>query len=211
MLFLLYPCFFYGQADRKYSLKIFEEKLAGELEKFFYYPDVNRNLQFVFVVGNYGNTANLNDRGINKFIVSLIRKTAEKKNLRYSFAKNADSVSNDSVYYIVKMDEIILETKYPGFKKNRFLGEKTLVRKITGNITVDMHSNDGKFSHKDKVLLDYTDEIDYDTYESYESLEYDFTKAKPPKTGAFESLIFPVLLVTASAAATILFFIIRSK
>jgi len=207
ILLLLYPAINYGQSEKKFTLEIFEQRISGELEKFFYYPDVNRNLQFVFIV-----TAKNDKEAINtRFITSVIKKTAEKDNIRYSFANNTESLSKDSNYYIIRINNFKLQTKYPKFIKNKFLGDKTLERDISGNINVDMQSADNSFSHNENIIINYRDVIEYDTYESYETAEYEFTKAKPPKVSALESVIFPVLLVTISAAATILFFTIRSK
>ena len=207
ILILLFPAVVSGQSAKKYTLEIFEEGLASGLEKLFYLPDVNRNYQFVFVV----NEPNIRGAIHNNFIKSVIRKTAEKDNIRYSFTDNPDSISKDSVFYIIYTSQVELETKYPRFIKNRFLGDKTIERNITGNIFADMRSSDNTFSHRENIALRYTDEIEYDSYKSYESPEYIFTTAKPPHTGAFESVLFPALLVTISAAATILFFTIRSK
>lgn len=207
ILLLLYSAVCPAQVQKKYTLEIFEKGISGELEKLFYYPDVNRNFQFVFVVTGSDNKGALD----SKFITSIIRKTAEKDNIRFSFTDSPDKLSKDSVFYIIKITDINLVTKYPRFIKNRFLGDKTLERNIAANIAVDMKSSDNTFSHKDNIVFNYHDEIDYDTYDSYESVEFGFTKAKPPKVSAFESVLFPVLLVTVSAAATILFFTIRSK
>jgi len=207
---LLLPAAVSGQPAKKFTLEIFELGISTEIEKFFYLPDVNRNFQFIFVVNGYGRSGFDTDK--NRFIVSVIKKTAEKNNIRYSFVMDSpETLSNDSVYYMVKVSDINLETKYPKFKKNRFLGDKTLERNVTSNINVDMHSSDNKFAHKNNIVLQYSDEIDYDSYESYESLEYDFTKGRPPKVNALESILFPALLVAISTATTILFFTIRSK
>ncbi len=197
-----------SQGTKKYTLEIFEDNISSELEKIFYLPDVNRNLQFVFVVKDNDNANK--DNSQRSFITSLIRKTAEKNNVRYSISKDTVTLSNDSAFYVVKIGDIKLSTKYPRFKKNNFLGEKTIVRQIDGNISVEIESIDKKYSHNNNIVLHYTDEIDYDSYTAYES-EYSFTKSIPPNVSTTESLIFPVLLVVFSAAATILFFAIRSK
>lgn len=208
---LLFPAVIWGQPVKKFNLEVFEEGISSGIEKFFYYPDVNRNFQFVFIVSDNVNSG-LKKSAITRFLTSIIRKTAEKDNIRYSIAKDSSQgISNDSVYYIVKISDINLKTYYPRFIKNRFLGDKTIERKINGSANIDMQSSDSKFSHSENVVLQYNDEIDFDTYESYETLEYDFTMAKPPQANAFESFLFPALLVTVSAVATVLFFTIRSK
>src|SRR5438477_10786159 len=114
---LLFPAVVSGQSAKKYTLEIFEEGIAAGLEKLFYYPDVNRNYQFVFVVKESDIKGAVN----NRFIKSVIRKTAEKDNIRYSITDNPDSLSGDSVFYIINASNIHLETKYPRFRKHRFL------------------------------------------------------------------------------------------
>jgi len=196
----------------KTNLEIFEESISGELEKFFYYPGINRNFQFIFIV-NPKERGGINDSsaGETKFLTGLIKKTASGNKLNFSFAKESGSVKPDTSFYFVELQVIKLETRYSGFKKNRFLGEKTLSRTVEAKIAVNIGSNDQKFTLTDLITAKKEDEINFDGYESLESAQYYFTRSNSPGISVVERIVFPVLLISATAVTTILFFIIRSK
>ena len=197
----------------KTNLEIFEESISGELEKLIYSPGINRNIQFIFIVNPKEQGSGTNDSSTDetKFLTGLIKKTASANKLNFSFAKDAGSVKPDTGCYFVELQVLKLETKYTGFKKNRFLGEKTLSRTVEAKIAVNIGSNDQKFTLTDLINTRKEDEINFDGYESLESAQYYFTRSNPPDVSVFERILFPVLLISATAVTTILFFIIRSK
>ncbi len=215
-IFILTLTFFctiaFSQQKPKTNLEVFEELITAGLEKYLYYPDLHREYQFVFVVDQpeSGNSVNKVSSRV-KFLTSIIKKTSGNNNLHYSFASNLNNIQSDSVYNLVVLHIKNLETRYPGFKKNKFLGDKTLTRNILINIAIDIKSSDNKFTLSDFIKSNYSDEVNLDDYENLESQQYEFTKAEPPQIGAFESIVFPLVLVSSTAAATLLFFIIRSK
>jgi hypothetical protein len=190
----------------KPNLEIMEQNISGELEKFFFYPDINRSLQFVFFV-----ESPKGDKTQKRFIESVIRKTAEKNKIRVSFSKDKEMTSGDSAYYKAKVDIIKLKTSYPKFGKNQFLGEKSLVRDITSDLAIDITQSSGAQVIKDNITTTYKGGIPFDDFERYQSEEYLFTQSEPPDVSFLESIIFPAAIVTVSAVATLLFFTIRSK
>lgn len=192
--------------NKKTNLEILEQNISGELDKFFYYPDVNRGLQFVFFVHS-----SKKENNETKFIQSVIKKTADKNKIKISFAKDENSLSTDSAYYKADVDIIRLNTNYPKFGKNRFLGEKTLVREITSDLDIEITHNNGASLIDDKINTVYKGEIPYDNYEQFQTDEYRFTRAVPPNISFIETIIFPAAIIVVSAAATILFFTVRSK
>jgi hypothetical protein len=201
----------YSQDGRKTNIEVFDNIITAGLEKFMYYPGLNRNFEFIFIVNpveSGGSSKRADD--INRYLSSIIKKTASSNKLNFSIAQDTFSVSKDSGYNAVALQVFELETKYTGFKKNKFLGEKTLERNIKVNIGVNITSASG-FSLSDKILSDYKDEVKYDDSENLEASQYSFTHAVVPKISSFETIVFPVLLIVVSAAATILFFTIRSK
>lgn len=155
------------------------------------------------------------DNTDRKFIESVIKKSAEKNSLKVSFAKDENMESQDSAYYKAKIDIIKLRTSYPRFGKNTFLGEKTLVREISSDLAVEIkhHTASGGAATviKDNITTIYKGEIQYDDFEQYQTESYKFTQSVPPDISFLESIIFPAAIVLVSAAATILFFTIRSK
>lgn len=222
LILLVQQSGFYGQLSnnklesKKTNLEILEQNISGELEKIFYYPDINRDMQFVFLV-----KAENKDNTQKKFIESVIKKTAERNKIKVSFPKddnmnpdkiNPDNlISNDSSYYKALVTIIKLGVSYPRFGKNRFLGEKTLVRKIISDLDIEITQNNGTKIIEDNINTEYEGEIEYDDYEQLQNSEYSFTRGVPPDISLIETIIFPAAIVLLSAAATVLFFTIRSK
>ncbi len=199
-------CFGQANTNAKTNLEIMEQNISGELEKFFYYPDVNRELQFVFFVESAKH-----DKAEKRFIESVIKKTAEKNKLRISFSKDKEMRSADSAYYMAKVDITKLRTSYPRFGKNKFLGEKTLEREVSSDLDIEIKLNTGTTVVKDDITTIYKGLIPLDDYEQYQTEDYKFTQSLPPNIGFIETIIFPAAIVVVSAVATILFFTIRSK
>jgi len=201
-----------GQSEPKKNIEIFEESISAALEKYYYYPGVNRNNVFIFAVNPLeqgGNNESADEA--SRFLKGIIKKTASGNNLKFSFADDPSIISNDTAYNLLILQIVNLETKYTGFKKNRFLGSKTLIRNIITNISVELKTSDGNINLKDIIKNTTQDEVDYDNYQQLESAGYDFTMGTPPSVSAFERIIFPVLLICVTAAATVIFFTIRSK
>jgi hypothetical protein len=109
------------------------------------------------------------------------------------------------------LNVLSMETRYPGFVKNRFLGTKTINRNIIVNISAELKTSDGAVNIKDTISSIAADEVDFDNYEQLESSDYDFTAGVPPSVSTIERIFFPVLVICVTAAATILFFAIRTK
>ena len=199
-------CLLLGQTSKKTNLEVLEQDISGELEKILFYPDVNRDIQFVFYV-----TSVSKDKNEKKFIESVIKKTADKNRLKISFSKDEQMLSTDSFYNKVNIGIIKLNTAYTKLVKNKFLGDKSIERVVSSELSIEISTNLEETKVKDKILTSYKGEIPYESYENFETGEYSFTQSIPPNISWFETIIFPAVIVTVSAAATILFFIIRSK
>ena len=199
-------CLLQGQTSKKTNLEVLEQDISGELEKIFYYPDVNRDIQFVFYVTSAGK-----DKNEKKFIESVIKKTADKDKLKIGFSKDEQMLSADSVYNKVRIEIVKLNTDYTKLVKNQFLGDKSIQRIVTSELSIDITTNRDILVVKDRILTTYKDEIPYENYEEFESTEYRFTQSMPPNISWLETIIFPAVIITVSALASILFFIIRSK
>jgi hypothetical protein len=217
-LLLFLPNVYYCQPSdnnpkqEKTNLEIFEENILTQLQKYIYYPGIDRDFIFVFTVNSMQGGGNVKRGEIEtRFMNNIIKKFGESNKLKFSFINNPSELKLDSNYNIVLLQVYNLETVYPGFKKNKFLGEKTLTRSIKIKIGIEITSSDRKFNLKDFIYSDYKDEIGYDEYKKLESPPYEFTMGKVPDTGMFERIIFPIVLITASAAVIVLFFAIRTK
>ena len=209
-VFLLFTAVFshglFAQSSIKSNLSVFEQEISGELDKIFYYPEVNRDVKFVFFV-----TSARENNEEKKFIESVIRKNAEKNRLKIAFAKDEQMDASDSIYNKCRIVIQKLKTSYPKLIKDGFLGEKTMRREVTSLLNVTLTSSNGTILVSDDINTKYADEILYEDYEVYQSSEYLFTQSSPPDISFFESIFFPAAVVTLSAVAAILFFTIRSK
>lgn len=205
-------CSSFSQEKKRTNLEIFDETISAELEKIFFYPGMNREVSFIFSINPEERGGSDNKSGSSsKYLGNLVKKTASENELNFSIADNLSNIKTDSAYNLVVLQIIKLETLYRGFAKNKFLGEKTLLRSIIIDIAVDFKAAGEDLSSKRIIKYDLEDEIDFDSYKQMESPLYDFTRGEPPLVSTFERIIFPVLIICVTAAATILFFTIRSK
>jgi hypothetical protein len=208
LLFLYINCS--GQVKPKSNLEIFEKTISNELERLFYYPGVDRSAPFIFVISS-GDTRNNHNTEVIKFLTGLVKKTASGNNLNFSIAPDSGNIKTDSVYFLFLLKVNKLMTSYPEFVKNKFLGEKVMRRNITADIPLRIIRKESDFKINDTIKMNYTDEVDLENYKDLESYDYYFTQGRPPAVGIIEKTFFPALLIVVSAAATLLFFIIRTK
>jgi len=209
-VFLLFAGFFMAgstaQSQVKSNLVVFEQEISGELDKFFFYPQIERDRKFVFWVSSVKK-----NKEEKKFIESVIKKNAEKNKLKIAFAKDEQMDAPDTVYNKCRITIEKLKTEYTKLIKNRFLGEKSMQRKVTSELGIEISGSQGSMLVNDVIKTNYEDEIPYDDYNVYESSEYKFTQSIPPNISFLESIIFPAAVVTLSAVAAILFFTVRTK
>lgn len=204
ILFGLNLCF--AQSVKKNNLEILEQDISAELEKFYFYPGINREIPFVFYVESAGK-----NKEEKKFIEYVIKKTAAANELNFSLAKDELQAPGDSAFNRVRIDILKIKTEYPSFGKNTFLGDKTIRRKLITELKIKITSSDNHEIVSENVSTSYRGNIPYDDYQNFQTGEYSFTQSVPPDISLFETILFPALIVTASAIATVLFFTIRSK
>ncbi len=203
----------YSQKNYKTNIEVFDELITKGLDKFIFYPGLDRNNNFLFVITTNSNdirNSKYKDDEI-KYLTSVIKKKSGAEKLKFSLLYDQNKIPRDSNYNIFILNINNLSTLYKGFIKNEFLGEKTINRVINVNIGVSIRTNDNKLSLDDSITETFHDEVKLDDYENVESTQYLFVQNNPPEINSFESIVFPVLLITVSAAATLLFFIIRTK
>ena len=113
--------------------------------------------------------------------------------------------------YSLILKDIVLKTEYKKVKSNLLLGKK--VKRIV-NLKYDFTIKSE--TSRDVIFLKYftetcEDTLNYENVNEVESSGYSFTKGKMPEETLFEKILVPGIAVVASAAAIILFFVIRSK
>lgn len=209
LLLLLTACSVYSQ-NKKTNLETFEEQISEKLERIVLSSGLNvKDNALLLTITSAKESRNEETPEEVKFLTNITKKIAATNNIRYYLSEGTQT-SDTNIYKVyIKANE--LKTGYNGFKKNKFLGEKTMNRNIKADVNVFITSTDGTPLINETITVNHNDEIPYDEYDSYESSQFQFTQGTPPKVGAFENLFFPVLLVAASAAAILAFFIIRTK
>lgn len=200
----------FSQISSKTNLEIFESDISSGIEKVILYPEINRDQKFIFLIISENRNKNRNKEE-KKFFEQVLRKTADKNNISYSFAKDEKMEAPDSVYNRLTIKINRLNTYYPGFIKNGFLGEKTMKRRIISEMEIIIKNNSSSILAEENLNSNFFDEIFFEDYSRYESPEYKFTQSTPPGLSLVESIIFPAAVITASAVAALLFFSIRSK
>ena len=206
----------YGQKNYKTNLEIFDSIITAGFENVLYHPEVDRNIGFVFVIHQNDsiksdNGKKLSNNQVSRYLKNIIKKVANSEKIIFGFVNDESEIKMDSIYNLCILTPFIMSTKYNGFAKNKFLGEKTINRNIIVKISVNTSSSDGKIKFNNFIQSNYRDDVDLDNYEYIESSEYGFARSDPPEISEFESIVFPALLVLLSAGATVLFFIIRTK
>jgi len=191
-----------GQA--RPNLEIFDKEISGQLERIFYKPDLRRDVQFIFWVRSLNNK----EEEV-KFIVSVIKKTAERMKIRAGFSEQ--TTSTDSVYNAFRIDIKEMGTKYPGFASNKFLGDKFVNRNLYAKIEVKSGAASYFYDDTDSITVNYSGKVDLTEIENIESSDYKFTQAIAPAVSTFEEIVFPVSIIALSVITAVLFFSIRSK
>lgn len=144
-------------------------------------------------------------KGLDVYFKSII----EKKFQGYRIIFGDTTLKSD---YIININSIILKTLYPEIKTEYGFGNKIIKRNLRVSFYVSLYKSEPKqeiytYKFNDK----YTDNVNYEMLEFIENSGYDFTKGKLSGENIFQKILVPAVVVSASAIAIILFFIVRSK
>ncbi len=125
--------------------------------------------------------------------------------------------NSDSVDYVISFKNPSISTKYKKILTDNVIGVKKIVREISVSYVLEMKSENGQASDSAAVMLNQNfskkaeDKIDLDKLEFTEDKRYKFSSSELPEESTLNQIMFPAIIITASAAAIILFFTIRSK
>lgn len=190
-------------------MEIFEQILTSKLEEIILLQVINQNKSPLFLFSDGNNEDNDTDE--LRFTKNTIKKILSVNNIKPAFSYLDQTVFTDTNYYKVIIRTETFKTKYTRFIKNKFLGEKTIERKLSGTIYITAGKQTDTSGNNTTIAINYRDEIPYDEYKNYENSDFNFTQGKAPEINFFERIIFPAILITASAGAILAFFIIRTK
>lgn len=171
---------------------------------------LNKNLDVIenrFVLLGKDKIYSISVHGNKEESEYLFRAIKQKLN-SYRIITDADSMNSD---YKVLFDNVKLKTTY-----NKISGSVLWNSKVDRQIelsykcTIRQKSNDSLvFSNNIRDIN--KDEFYLDRFDEVEKGDYDFLKSKLPERNIFDKLFIPAVVVLASAATIILFFVIRSK
>lgn len=125
--------------------------------------------------------------------------------------------NSDSINYVLKFKDPVIKTKYKKIFTDNVIGVKKIAREITVSYRLQIAAKTDSSSDSMKIILDQNfnkkskDNIDLDKLTYTEDSRYKFSSSELPEESTLNQIMFPAIIVAASAAAIILFFTIRSK
>lgn len=125
--------------------------------------------------------------------------------------------NSDSVDYVISFKNPSISTKYKKILTDNVIGVKKIVREISVSYVLELKIENEQASDSLGIILNQNfskkaeDKIDLDKLEFTEDQRYKFSSSELPEESTLNQIMFPAIIITASAAAIILFFTIRSK
>jgi len=162
------------------------------------------NLYNLYIEGNDEQRAYLNTAAKLKFADYRIIITSDTLNL-------SDNITDSADYNII-IKNTGLRTNYSSIFTDKILGMKKLERIITVSYTLSIRKNDAAFLINEmNIKKSFKDSINLGDQNQLEDKRYTFSQDELPLENSVNNLLFPAILILSSAAAIILFFVIRSK
>lgn len=140
---------------------------------------------------------------------SYLSESFRRKFSGYKLILNEDS---DSIDYKLAITAPGFSVRYKKIFTDNILGTKKVEREVT--VTYNVELTDKKNSavmYSQNYNKKFNDSFDLDQLNSVEDKRFAFSRARLPDENTLNQILFPTIIITASAAAIILFFIIRSK
>lgn len=120
--------------------------------------------------------------------------------------------NSDSVDYKIIIKNPVFSTKYKKIFTDKVFGVKKVEREVSVSYELDIMSlKDSSLVYNNISNKKQKDNFDLDKLNFVEDNRYSFSRSTLPEENTLNQLIFPAILITASAIAIVLFFVIRSK
>lgn len=143
------------------------------------------------------------------YLISLIK----NKLSGYKLLIDADSAEySDSIDYNILFKNVVFKTVYKSIYNDNLLGTKMVNRVIS--VSYDVIITDERTSSQifNKNFNKKTeDSFKIDEQNLVEDRRYNFSQSNLPEESSLNKVIYPAVIILASAIAIILFFTIRSK
>ncbi|HMS63643.1 MAG TPA: hypothetical protein PKD83_00155 [Ignavibacteria bacterium] len=143
------------------------------------------------------------------YLIALIK----RKFSGYKILINADTVEfSDSINYNLFINNPSLNTRYLSIYTDNVLGTKKIKREISVSYSVKISdSGNSSVVFAKDISKKLVDSFNIDDQNVVEDKRYSFSRSNLPEENSLNQLIYPAVIILASAVAIILFFTIRSK
>ncbi|MDZ4711981.1 MAG: hypothetical protein SGI89_06605 [bacterium] len=147
----------------------------------------------------------IDDNEAGEYILDNIkRKFAD---YRIVFRENSDSIK-----YRIIFKNPIITTRYKKIFTDNILGTKKVEREVAVSYDADVIDNtNSSVIYNLNFNKKFKDDFNLENLNYIENQRYKFSRSSLPDENNADKILFPSLIIGASAAAIILFFVIRSK
>lgn len=119
---------------------------------------------------------------------------------------------SDSTDYITVIKNPYIRTGYKKIFTDRILGTKKVQREVIVSYEIElMNKKTSSIEYSLNFNKSFKDNFDLDKLGLVEDNRYKFSRSTLPAESKLNEILFPSIIIAASAAAIVLFFIIRSK
>ncbi len=140
---------------------------------------------------------------------SYFTESLRRKYFDYKLIMNEDS---DSIDYNIVFKNPVFNVRYKRIFTDNLLGTKRVEREVTVTYNIELtDKRNSAIVYTQNFNRKFKDSFDLDKLNFVEDKRHPFSRAELPQENSFNQILFPSIIITASAAAIILFFIIRSK
>lgn len=156
---------------------------------------------------------NLIIEGIDDEKQMFLTQVVKSRLQEFKILLNADTAGfGDTIDYIVSIKNPELEIKYVSLFTDNVLGDKKVKRVISVSYELTVTDKETLSQVFSKNIANKgEDSFSLEEQNQVEDKRFNFSQPVLPEEDSINSLLFPAIIIFASAAAIILFFSIRSK
>ncbi|MEO8446078.1 MAG: hypothetical protein ABI528_01215 [bacterium] len=147
----------------------------------------------------------IDDNESGEYILDNIKRKFPE--YRIVFRENSDSIK-----YRIIFKNPIITTRYKKIFTDNILGTKKVQREVAVSYDADVIDNsNSSVIYNLNFNKKFKDDFNLENLNYIENQRYKFSRSSLPDENNTDKILFPSLIIGASAAAIILFFVIRSK
>ncbi len=144
--------------------------------------------------------------GANNPLENYLQSSIKRKLAGY---KILSPETSDTLGFVIVFRNPFIETKYKRIYTDKILGTKKVEREVLVAYDIDLiNKNNSTTIYNQHFNKRIKDSFDLDKLSLIEDRQYLFSYSELPEENNLNRILYPAILITASAAAIILFFII---